>query len=270
MFFSVGLQSLELPVNANILASAGFGVASEYNDWLNPAVLKNSDKTIVEFSANNWIPEFDVKGSFVSYQDQNQKISAFSWKIDDVEQYGDTPSENPLGYFGSKILSANYSRRIDFNENQFGFNIGYSYMTLLEKDDKGFKLDLGYKRKFSDNYSIGVSIKNIISRFSSESKLPQLLTLGSSQLISKHIPITIYFDVFHDEDKDFGTYQGFVFSNQLFDVIGGARYYHESEETDISFGFNLTYNKIKLSVATLIKEDESLSSPIFYQISYHF
>ena len=32
MVFSIGLQSLELHINANILASAGFGVASEYND----------------------------------------------------------------------------------------------------------------------------------------------------------------------------------------------------------------------------------------------
>ena len=270
MVFSIGLQSLELPINANILASAGFGVASEYNDWLNPATLKQSDKTIVEFSANTWIPEFDVKGSYVSYQDQNQKISAFSWKIDDVEQYGETPSENPLGFFGSKMLSVNYAKRIDFKGSQFGFNIGYSYMTLLEKDDKGFKLDLGYKKKFANSYSIGISVRNIISRFNSEDKLPQLITLGSSQLISKHIPITIYFDVFHDEDKEFGTYQGFVFDNQLFDIIGGVRYYHESKELDLSFGFNITYNNINLAVATLIKEEESLSSPIFYQISYHF
>ena len=270
LVFSIGLQSLEIPVNANILASAGFGVASEYNDWLNPAVLKQSDKTVLEFSANNWIPEFDVKGSFVSYQDQNQKLSAFYWKIDDVEQYGETPSENPLGFFGSKILSANYARRIDFNENQFGFNIGYSYMTLLEKDDKGFKLDLGYKRKFSKNYSIGFSIRNIISEFNSENKLPQLITLGSSQLISEHIPLTIYFDMFYDEDKEFGTYQGFVFENHFFNIIGGVRYYYESKETDLSFGFNITYNNIKLAVATLIKEEESLSAPIFYQISYHF
>ena len=269
-FFSIGLQSLELPINANILASAGFGVASEYNDWLNPAVLEESDRTIIEFSSNNWIPEFDVKGSFVSYQDNKQKLSAYSWEIDDIEQYGDIPTENPLGFFGSKLLSINYARRIDFKENQFGFNIGYSYMTLLEKDDKGFKIDLGYKRNFSNNYSIGFSIKNIISEFKNGNELPQLVVLGSRQSISKHIPVTLYFDIFHDEDKKYGTYQGFIFDSQLFDLIGGVRYYYESEESDISFGFNITYNNIKLAISTLIKEEESLSSPIFYQISYHF
>ena len=216
------------------------------------------------------MPNFPFATQTKTRRYQNQKLSAFSWKINDVEQYGETPSENPLGFFGSKILSANYARRIDFKGSQFGFNIGYSYMTLLEKDDKGFKLDLGYKKKFANSYSVGFSVRNIISRFNSEDKLPQLITLGSSQLISKYIPITIYFDVFHDEDKEFGTYQGFVFDNQLFDIVGGVRYYHESKESDLSFGFNITYNNINLAVATLIKEEESLSSPIFYQISYHF
>ena len=142
------------------------------------------------------------------------------------------------------------------------------------KNNKFFNLfslgKMSITGKFSKNYSIGFSIRNIISEFNSENKLPQLITLGSSQLISEHIPLTIYFDMFHDKDKEFGTYQGFVFENHFFDIIGGVRYYYESKETDLSFGFNITYNNIKLAVATLIKEEESLSAPIFYQISYHF
>ena len=117
-------------------------------------------------------------------------------------------------------------------------------MTLLEKDDKGFKVDLGYKRNFSDKFALAFSMKNIVSEFKSQDKLPQLFVVGLSQSVNKiGAPLTLYFDIFHDEDKKHGTYQGFVFDTQFFDLVGGVLYYYESEESDLSFGFNITYNK---------------------------
>ena len=266
--FCIGLQSLELPVNVNFLATGGFGVASNHNDWLNPAVINDLNHSSIEFSSNNWIPEFDVKGSYMGYQNNKQKLYGYYWKIDDIP-INDGPSDIDDGYINSKILFINYSQRFDVKENQFGLSFGYSYMNLLEKDDKGYKIDFGYKRRFSDKISVAFAVKNILSQFKDDYQLPKLIALGSSHTLSK-VPLTFYLDIFHDEDKEFGIFQGFLFDIKSINLLGGYRYYDSTDELDYSFGLKMNYNNIEIGIATLLKEEDSLSPSTFYQISYHF
>ena len=142
-------------------------------------------------------------------------------------------------------------------------------MKLLEYTDKGFALDLGYRQDINDSVSIGLLVKNLNTGFKDDNQIPQVFTIGSSQKI-KNIQIIFNLDLFYDEDKGSGSYQGFTFKKNRFDVTAGYRYYHEDEEMDIGLGFNFIWNDLEFSISTLIKENDSLGTPVFYQISYYF
>ena len=142
-------------------------------------------------------------------------------------------------------------------------------MKLLEYTDKGVTLDLGYRQDINESTSIGLLIKNLNTGFKDDSQIPQVITIGISQKI-KNIPIILNLDLFYDEDKGSGSYQGVTFKKNRFDFTAGYRYYHEDEELDIGLGFNFMWNNLEFSISSLIKENDALGTPVFYQISYYF
>ena len=95
-------------------------------------------------------------------------------------------------------------------------------MNLLELENKGINLDIGYQKFLGDYIVLGVSIKNIYSDYNNSDRLPAMITIGTSQKI-KNIPITLYLDLFHDEEKGNGSYQGIKFNHSLFNIICGFK-----------------------------------------------
>lgn len=264
--FSVDILSVGFPNNAKALASSGYGVAFDEAYSINPASISNNNMTRFEFSNNNWI--FDIRGSYLSHIDNNMKLSGFYWQVDDIEMYGDTPSDSPLSTFGSKTLVLNSAQGFNFNNHQLGYSLKYAYMKLLEYEDKGFVLDLGYRYQFSKGSSVGLVIKNLNTGFKDESQLPEIVILGTSQKV-KNIPVTLNLDVFNNSSQDIsGIYQGLVIDSKYLNLLAGYSYINESEETDISLGVNFLWNNLEFSISTLIKENDEIGNPIFYQLSY--
>ena len=264
---SVDVLSIKLPVNAKSLSYTGYGIATKNNYSLNPATLSNSEKSYFEFSNNKWL--FDVDGAYISYNDKNLKLSGYYWQIDNIELYDEEPSSSPLGTFGSKTFFINFSQGFKLKKAELGYSLGYTYMKLLEYTDKGVTLDLGYRQDINESTSMGLLIKNLNTGFKDDSQIPQVITIGSSQKI-KNIPIILNLDLFYDEDKGSGSYQGVTFKKNRFDFTAGYRYYHEDEELDIGLGFNLMWNNLEFSISTLLLENSSFKSPISYQVSYLF
>ena len=267
MCLSVDILSVGLPSNAKALSSIGYGVGSNGSYSVNPAALSDNNETYFEFSNNRWL--FDIEGSYLSYLDKNIRLTGYSWKVEDIEMYDNIPSESPLSTFGSKTLVLDLSQGFNINKHQLGYSLKYTYMKLLEYEDKGFVVDLGYQYKFSEESSIGLVVKNFNTGFKNENHLPEILIVGTSQKI-KNIPITLNLDLFVNSSEDIsGLYQGLVFNNKFFNITAGYSYNYDSEELDTSLGINLLCNTFEFSISTLIKENNDIGSPIFYQLSYH-
>ena len=75
-----------LPINAKTLSMLNLGVASDYNNWLNPASIEYNSEELLEFSQNSWIYD-DVSGANISYRSSGQALSYHQWKIDDIYLY---------------------------------------------------------------------------------------------------------------------------------------------------------------------------------------
>ena len=272
--FSVDILSIQLPENVESLSYNGYGIASKNNYTANPSLLSDSQDSYFEFSSNQWL--FDVKGSYFSYINENLMLSSHYWGVDDIESYNDTPSASPLNTFGSKTYLLKLSQGFNFDKHQFGYSAKYSYMNLLEYENKGFALDLGYCFNFNSSSSVAIMINNINTGFKDEDQIPQILVIGGSQKI-KNIPITLNLDFFFEYEKSqynhgkgTGSYQGIVYNNQYFDFIASHCYYSDSKESDLALGFKFLWKNLGVSISTMIKEEDSVGTPTFYQLSYYF
>jgi len=272
--FSVDILSIQLPENVESLSYNGYGIASKNNYTANPSLLSDSQNSYLEFSSNQWL--FDVKGSYFAYINKNLMLSSHYWKVDDIEVYDEIPSSSPLYTFGSKTYFIKASQGFNFDKHHFGYSAKYSYMNLLDYENKGFALDLGYHFNFNKYSSIAVVMNNINTGFKDEDQIPQILKIGASQKI-KNIPITLSIDFFfeykdsgYEHGKGTGSYQGIMYKNQYFDFIVSHCYYSESKESDIAFGLKFLWKNLGFSVSTMIKEEDSIGAPTFYQLSYYF
>ena len=274
--FAVDILSIQLPENAKSLSYNGYNIASKDNHTINPSSLSSCKDSYFEFSNNQWL--FDISGSYFSYTNNNLMFSSYQWGVDDIDFYDDIPSSSPLYTFGSKTyflgLAQGFSNQL--NNHHFGYSIKYSYMKLLEYENKGFVLDLGYRFDLSPLSSFALVINNINTGFKDDDQLPQIAVVGASQKI-KNIPITLNLDIFfeyqkteYEHEKGSGSYQGFVYNNEYFDFVVSHCYYSEKKESDIALGFEFLWKNLGFSVSTLIKENDSVGTPLFYQLSYHF
>ena len=264
---SVDVMSVVLPSSAKDLSSSGYGIASDGAYSINPALLSDNKKTYFEFSDNEWL--FDVAGSYLSYTDKDIRLSGHYWQVDDIEMYDNNPSESPVSTFGSKTLFLNVAQGFKINNNNIGYSLKYTYMKLLEYEDKGFVLDFGYQRQFGESVSVGFMIKNLNSGFKNENQIPVTSIIGTSQKI-KSFPITLNFDLFYNFSDDMlGSYQGIVFSSYLGNLTAGYRYNYNLEELDTSLGISLLWNNLEFSMSYLIKDNKDIGNPIFYQLSYY-
>lgn len=262
----VDVASVNLPVNAESLSSFGYGIASKGSYSVNPAFLSTNDKTFFDFSSNDWF--FDVSGSYISYTDNNTKLAANYWQVDDIGLYGDSPSSSPESTFGSKTTFISLAQGYKVREHHFGFSLKYSYMNLLEYSDRGLVLDLGYQHKLNKDFSLAVLLKNLNSGFKNSDQIPKSITFGTSYEIRNFLT-TLNSDLSHNfKDKTSSFYQGIVFKGIYFDITAGYIYNFEIEEADRVSGINFDLGNIKFSMSILNKESNQSSNPVFYQISY--
>ena len=257
-----------LPLNAKNLSMMGLGVASDYNNWINPASMEYGFDELLEFSQNSWIFD-DVSGASINYQSNTQSVSYHYWKIDNIYLYGDIPSDSPQGSMSSENLFLQYSKSFSIKNHCIGFNLGARYISLFDSEDKGLNLDFGYQKSIGDNFKLGFAIKNIYSQNSNSNKLPKLIILGTKQKIKK-LPFILYFDLFYDENNGAGSFQAIKFESKGFDVICGIKYLADFQNTDISLGFNFNWKNLEFSISTLLLKNSSFKSPISYQVSYLF
>ena len=257
-----------LPLNAKSLSTIGFGVASDYNNWINPASMEYDDKQRLDFSQNSWIFE-GVSGASINYKASKQSLSYHYWKIDDIYLYGDNPSESPQGVMSTENLFLQYSKSFKIKGHCIGFNLGARYMNFFDFEDKGWNVDFGYQKSIGDYLKFGLAFKNIYSENSDSDRLPKLIVLGTKQKF-ENIPIVLFFDFFHDENNGNGSFQAIEFDSKIFSMICGVKYLADFKSTDISLGLSFNWNNLEFSMSALLLDNSSFKTPVSYQISYFF
>ena len=160
--FAIGLQGLVIPQSGQILATSGTGIAGDIDPALNPA-MKVSSHPFMQFSLNRWLG--DVNGSQTLFRWGNEipkQVSIQSWSAKDLELWGDSPDDRPLGSFGVHWAAAAFSISHHFNTPyRFGLRIQTNYSHLFTESLSGITVDAGTIIPMGSSLTLGAVIKNL-------------------------------------------------------------------------------------------------------------
>ena len=160
--WAIGLQGLVIPQNGKILSTAGTGIAGDIHPALNPA-MGISSHSYMQFSLNNWLG--DVSGGHTLFHWGNEipkQLSIQTWNAKDLELWGDSPDDSPMGTFGIHYVSAAYSMSHHFNTPyRFGFRLQTNYSHLFTESLSGITLDVGTTIPMGTSITLGAVIRNL-------------------------------------------------------------------------------------------------------------
>ncbi len=167
ILFGIGLEALNIPSSATAASFTGAGIAKTLDVEINPASIYKLNDNFIRFSTYNWLG--NVPGNQVSMFWRNTNphyISLQSSIINDLELYGDIPSDQPLGTFSSSWVAASYGSAFDLMGWQIGSLIKINFSKLYKEIMYGYTTDFGMFYKFSNNVNFGINLKNLGYEFS--------------------------------------------------------------------------------------------------------
>ena len=160
--WAIGLQGLVIPQSGQILSTAGTGIAGDIDPALNPA-MNTSSHSYMQYSLNTWLG--DVKGSHTLFRwgnDIPKQLSIQTWNARDLELWGDSPDESPMGTFGVHYVSSSFSISHHFNTPyRFGLRLQTNYSHLFTETLSGITLDVGATLPLGSSLTLGAVIRNL-------------------------------------------------------------------------------------------------------------
>ena len=143
----------------------------------------------MQFSLNNWLG--DVSGSHTLFKWGNnipKQLSIQTWNAKDLEFWGDSPDDSPMGTFGVHYVSAAYSMSHHFNTPyRFGFRLQTNYSHLFTESLSGITLDVGVTVPLKSFLTFGAVVRNL--GYENKNNLQAELPLESGIGVAIKLPI---------------------------------------------------------------------------------
>ena len=278
--WSIGLDALNIPQKANILATSGSGIAGNVDIEINPSSYM---RPYLGFSNNTWLAGVTgQKSTWIFEGDINRFLSFESLGVDDIEYHSNNDA-NPEGYISANWYAMNFGSHIDLKKYfnnirnlQIGYNIKLNYSKLYTESSWGYTFDLGLTKQISDNFNMGFVYKNFGKEFYSSEEHTSInpyIGIGVSHIInviksdSFHTDLVYYIDFINNGDNNiikFGTKIKFPYLNLM---LG---YSHSDGYSDFSYGFSLEIKKWMIVFGNLNHENSSLGTPQSIELRKYF
>ena len=181
--WAIGLQGLVIPQNGQILSTASAGLAGDIDPALNPA-MNTSSHSYLQFSLNRWLG--DVSGSRTLFRwgsEIPKQLSIQSWNAKELELWGDSPNDRPLGTFGVHWVAAAFSISHHLNTPyRFGLRIQTNYSNLFTESLTGITLDAGTIIPLGSSLTLGAVIRNLGYEYTNNlrAELPVEVGIGTA------------------------------------------------------------------------------------------
>ena len=265
--WAIGLQGLVIPQSGQILSTAGTGIAGDIDPALNPAMLKN-DHPYFQFSLNRWLG--DVTGDHTLFRwghDIQKQVSIQSWSAKELELWGDSPAERPLGSFGVHLASAAFSISHHFNTPyRFGLRVQSNYSHLFTESLWGLTMDGGIVLPIGSSITLAGVVRNL--GFEYTNNLRTTLPIESGIGLNIKVPnvnTSLLADILYNIDH--GKEMRFALATDWkhFNVISGRSI---SENRNVfSLGFSFNYRSWKVNYGMYFHENSAvLGTPRFLDV----
>ena len=265
--WAIGLQGLVIPQNGKILSTAGTGIAGDIHPALNPA-MGISSHSYMQFSLNNWLG--DVSGGHTLFHWGNEipkQLSIQTWNAKDLELWGDSPDDSPMGTFGIHYVSAAYSMSHHFNTPyRFGFRLQTNYSHLFTESLSGITLDVGTAIPMGTSITLGAVIRNLGYEFKNNlrAELPVESGIGAAIKLPI-IKASILTDLLYSSSNGKEVRAG-VSTNWKWMNINAGTSISKNRNTK-AMGFSLNYRRWKINYGIYFHENSAvLGIPQFLDV----
>ena len=265
--WAIGLQSLAIPQSGQILATSGTGIAGDIDPALNPA-MNVSNHPFMQFSLNRWLGDVSGSQNLFRWGDKIPKqVSIQSWSAKDLELWGDSPDDRPLGSFGVHWAAAAFSISHHFNTPyRFGLRIQTNYSHLFTESMTGITLDAGTIVPLGSSLTLGAVIRNLGYEYTNnlQSDLPIEGGLGLDIKLTKvktSLLADLLYNLEHGEEMRFAIATNWKYLN-----LNAGRSISENRNAS-SLGFSFNYRSWKINYGIYFHENSSvLGIPQFLDV----
>ena len=265
--WAIGLQGLIIPQNGKILSTAGTGIAGDIHPALNPAMGIPSH-SYMQFSLNNWLG--DVTGGHTLFHWGNEipkQLSIQTWNAKDLELWGDSPDDSPMGTFGIHYVSAAYSMSHHFNTPyRFGFRLQTNYSHLFTESLSGITLDVGTTIPMGTSITLGAVIRNLGYEFKNNlrAELPVESGIGAAIKLPI-IKASILTDLLYSSSNGKEVRAGVSTNWKWMNINAGTSI--SKNRNAKAMGFSLNYRRWKINYGIYFHENSAvLGIPQFLDV----
>ena len=265
--WAIGLQGLVIPQNGKILSTAGTGIAGDIHPALNPA-MGISSHSYMQFSLNNWLG--DVSGGHTLFHWGNEipkQLSIQTWNAKDLELWGDSPDDSPMGTFGIHYVSAAYSMSHHFNTPyRFGFRLQTNYSHLFTESLSGITLDVGTTIPMGTSITLGAVIRNLGYEFKNNlrAELPVESGIGAAIKLPI-IKASILTDLLYSSSNGKEVRAGVSTNWKWMNINAGTSF--SKNRNAKAMGFSLNYRRWKINYGIYFHENSAvLGIPQFLDV----
>ena len=265
--WAIGLQGLIIPQNGKILSTAGTGIAGDIHPALNPA-MGISSHSYMQFSLNNWLG--DVSGGHTLFHWGNEipkQLSIQTWNAKDLELWGDSPDDSPMGTFGIHYVSAAYSMSHHFNTPyRFGFRLQTNYSHLFTESLSGITLDVGTTIPMGTFITLGAVIRNLGYEFKNnlQAELPVESGIGAAIKLPI-IKASILTDLLYSSSNGQEVRTGVSTNWKWMNINAGTSI--SKNRNAKAMGFSLNYRRWKINYGIYFHESSViLGTPQFLDV----
>ena len=265
--WAIGLQGLVIPQNGKILSTAGTGIAGDIHPALNPA-MGISSHSYMQFSLNNWLG--DVSGGHTLFHWGNEipkQLSIQTWNAKDLELWGDSPDDSPMGTFGIHYVSAAYSMSHHFNTPyRFGFRLQTNYSHLFTESLSGITLDVGTAIPMGTSITLGAVIRNLGYEFKNNlrAELPVESGIGAAIKLPI-IKVSILTDLLYSSSNGQEVRTGVSTNWKWMNINAGTSI--SKNRNAKAMGFSLNYRRWKINYGIYFHENSAvLGIPQFLDV----
>jgi hypothetical protein len=265
--WAIGLQGLVIPQNGKILSTAGTGIAGDIHPALNPA-MGISSHSYMQFSLNNWLG--DVSGGHTLFHWGNEipkQLSIQTWNAKDLELWGDSPDDSPMGTFGIHYVSAAYSMSHHFNTPyRFGFRLQTNYSHLFTESLSGITLDVGTTIPMGTSITLGAVIRNLGYEFKNNlrAELPVESGIGAAIKLPI-IKASILTDLLYSSSNGKEVRAGVSTNWKWMNINAGTSI--SKNRNAKAMGFSLNYRRWKINYGIYFHENSAvLGIPQFLDV----
>ena len=265
--WAIGLQGLVIPQNGKILSTAGTGIAGDIHPALNPA-MGISSHSYMQFSLNNWLGDVTGGHTLFHWGDEIPKqLSIQTWNAKDLELWGDSPDDSPMGTFGIHYVSAAYSMSHHFNTPyRFGFRLQTNYSHLFTESLSGITLDVGTAIPMGTSITLGAVFRNLGYEFKNNlrAELPVESGIGAAIKLPI-IKASILTDLLYSSSNGKEVRAGVSTNWKWMNINAGTSISENRNASSLGFSFN--YRSWKINYGIYFHENSAvLGIPQFLDV----